>query len=1796
MRDAKIFRIVCLCFETTRFTCLSRPTLASQSRLFPSPHPFHLQQLSGLLRMSESKEKKDKEKKPKEKKDKDGSPAGESKEKSGKKEKSDKKDKKSDSAAAESKDVKVVGSTTYQRKKVKLDADGTSKIIWLPQGRQLSDKQYAWQEIKNPAGEDYYANMADPQKRVWELPDLGGDGSASAAAAGGSSAAAGASGTNPVLEKKKFKERKEWKEDAAKKPVIAFVKKALQQALKSDQINNDEYTILSANISKEYMSLFKKFDGDGEQWVTDAVTSQLASLAASKRTSTMGGRTAEPTRSVIGHLVKDSELPLPTAPAVTKSFPVSLFMSKAFYLRDAFYYRRIHVANPRRSRLEATLEEVTFLQPGAGTLRVLCAVPCRLGSQADKPIVAAVVRDWVGAYCFMLIDPPNEMGESVVTAAYPLLQFVDFPSPGYSKIPVAIDDQVFILSFRDQDSATYLNESLKIAMCSMFGVGSDDELIISMRAYSIEFSSQDTCYYPSGTIPDANAVLRGVLSESARDTAALEADFQLLRLCMRTPEGRDMVLRTWIRSLDEGVVFKKKSPAMTNNHLRVIEEAILMPAFHEDTTIPQHVVARLSLMKSDQSDEIRNRIETIKASFRIVTSTMDRWKSRTEMPDKPFESCFLPVEGSTGAQYEDVAMANRRLKYARSQVPPGIYLTMLSYCGNSVLCDSLGNLFSEVIVQNPTEVELNTLTPEHEDFRWALSLGGGTENWVDDINAWAEVYDNAGRQTFRARFLHAARRLLESYSFSTLGVIFDVPVILRQVSCGHIICVSKLPTRESVPQALGEWRNLSDFETQLYLQTCITSPSTRLSFLPSGYYDCQRFVKAAIDYREMLLRRLPPGFYVGLLVAAPSSSGRVMLLPEENRLLPPLVHVWDEMPTLDQWRWIQGLNERKRRTRSFTLDFAKSGATGGPAAAAGEPTIAAITPATFEQRFAKAIKDLETAVGLPIEKIFDHEMFSMDEGGQCRCVFAVHRVSSGIVQMDHNGATVSGTSLSAAGPGAGGSQVSGTGQLHAPSRLRLAPPVGAVRCVWKHIDSYELSYFKILWPRVFIPMLDERAAHYRRAFSTCQPFSVDEVCRLQQDSALACYCDVDKYALLVSWARQVTTWLFRDGRTLVEAFGGDDDESVARSVEEAVEVAVSNHATSQDINVQTMKSLLQEAASSLHFSWPTFLSKLREIDRVISLGYSQRLDPGTSRAVAPKKLRTYDEVYSDPDSDDERIRAPTVYELPCTLEEMILKDVSAQDSEKYFHMQDIVQDIVDLACIDSVDVGAVKEVGNIVMDMISVIESTEDLLDKASLMSMKQATEEAALQERQTFQQQWLDVFQNDRELMDHASKRPNDNGMGGPNGGGAGVGGGGGNGSRSASEARNQALEDDDLDAPLMPPLFYDGSSRIITSVQDGLRYCVAQTGDSCHKLSQLLKSANSAMEALDITQCIQEFATLLNKRQALVRRDTPGADAASGGSPMRSPSFGGGQVPSADSIVVTVVSKEFVEMPVQTVDPLRCLVLHGVTGKVRFPTLAAETLQILVDHLNCPDYNVQHALASYGSLDRGVIERLMETALQMKAPIIALRTAVLLFATKQGPSYFFTAGAANQIRTLFSEGFLFEYGIKDWLHIEILGGDAIAPAMDVVWWIRFLNEAAADQSSGGTLSRREAFADHEGCWKQVYAETRVRVFLSFGVHAISKEEATLWGHSLGRYVEYLSLRDTSAGDPEVEILASTCPNLKSLDLSNSSVTGHGLDLLMQHCQQLVECSVAGCEIRPDVQEGLRRHCAECRRRASVA
>lgn len=1607
----------------------------------------------------------------------------------------------------------VRGATTYVRTSVKtkdeLTGESGKAYWWIAQPKTSSDKEFCWIETPDESGTGvYYVNIANPDMRRWDLPDV--DINTGKPRLPGEYVEE----TMPnFLEKTTAKERKEWGDDKLKKPVVLAAKKVTDTEKKVYNLSEEEASLIASNIGKEYMAENRKWEAEtGEPALSQAASKAASSLAEKKKAWSIAAAERKKKATSLSTALNAAE-DLPEQPLATGVAPASPLLPRAHYLRDPYYSRRLKVANFRRTIVEEKLQQLPSINaPGRGTHSVLAAVPVKISGTHEIKCLAAVVRDWSGAFVMMLVEAPAdekdaeaERFEQSVLSVYPIVDHVEFPDTGRSDLKVCVDDNEFVMTFPDQFSAWYLRDALKMAMSSMYQLGDEDERIVIQRGRSVEYAGADEQFYPKQQPIDT--VVPAIINDfgiSGEDKLAP------LRVALRKPMGRQKVLQLWSRSMQDGPGYQKRTkPETVTNHLRIIEECVRHPTAHEDVELSRTVQSQLSQMLTDQPPETKAQIEATRARFKITEDTMlNKYESRDQLENAPLERAFEIVNDTDAAVHLDTVAANIRKEYAQKRLPPGIYFTLMIYSGDSLMVDGQGNLFSEVIVPYPNEKELQDLTAASDDFRWILRLGGANESWSEtEVEPWSEIFDNTGSDTFRARFLHAARRLKESLDVPSLGIVFDTPIVHEAVGCAHIMTVLRVDHKDNFPSSMGSWMPITQFESRFYNDAGVASSSDRIAFLPTTSTDCKRCIKAAKDYREDLTNFLKPGFYVGFAVISNSSNGPMVLVPESNRNLLPLTRVSDDAPTLEQWRWVQGLNERRKRTGNFF--FVKP-----------DPSTDLPEKTSFNRKFAKAVSELEFAVGVNIEKFYDIEMFVLDEHTTSRGVFGVHHMPMGY-EVDHN------------------------------QKVQLTTPNGNIPMVWKHIDVLEDTAFRLSWPNTFTALIEERNAQQRRAYATVQPFTTDEIFRHQQESSVGRYVDMDKYGLLVSWVRPLATWILRDGKTLVEKYGGgSSDEVMLRSVEEAVETAVSNHASGQDMNVQTMKSILHESAVTQEFdaAW----MKLREVDRIVQLGYAQRIVTEVPEEDSSSlKFRTYDELPGEPDSDDEGTRDATDYHVPCTIEELVMAGDSTADieaSDRYFSMRDIVLDIVDLAVIDGPELKEIRDIGECISDLVTCIELTEDLADGAELLATKEAAEAAAMKERENFQRFWLDLYKDEEAASGRSMVVPNH--------------------------------YDEEDDAPHKPLLFYDGSSAAIQSAEDGIRVCLARSANTTQKLANLLKATSSAMVGLELSETIQEYSSTLNKRESLVgmRGGILGEGQHRPSGFMHNQAFATTAADTAGSF--NIISKSDEEFAVRNVDPLRCLALHGVTENVRFSSLSSQSLEVLVNHLNLTSAAVPRALSDLVPANPAEAEMYLQMALQMKAPILALHFATLLFRTPgRDGGYELSMRGVETLQTLFADGFMFEYGVKDWLAIEELGGDDLDTAMDVMWWLRYQREAVV--SDGG---QQKPFDDHEGTWKQVYAETRVRVFLSFGVHALSKDEVSLWSSSLGRHVEYLSLNEASIGDPEIDLLVTTCPNLKSLNLTGTSITSRSVTSITQNLHRLIEFSAAN--LSADLQDTLKRHC----------
>ena len=1044
------------------------------------------------------------------------------------------------------------------------------------------------------------------------------------------------------------------------------------------------------------------------------------------------------------------------------------------------------------------------------------------------------------------------------------------------------------------------------------------------------------------------------------------------------------------------------------------------------------------------------------------------------------------------------------------------------YCGDEILTDSHDNLPCEVISDLLSDVQMTNLNSESHDFKW-ICRHGVDPNWADNIRVYGQVYENSGTTRFRARFIEAAKRLQNQMGRNDLGVIFDQIVVQREVQCMHIVTVLRLASKDDVPvdsaMHLGwAWRLASEVEQRTYLKTFEIRVSTRVNFMPCTYPNYKRWIYAAMQYKESMDSQLQPGVYIAFFGAVPHKSGFRVMVSETHRYLIPLSRIQEEFPAIEEWRWVQCLNEKKRRVDSFEFHTISTTIT---AASKGREL------PTFRHRFLRALLELQQTVGREIEHIYDHEILTFDEKNRVKIIAVGERIPT-----------------------------------QPPSHK---PPPDTTAVCFKNFEMVENLYFRLHWTgasRLFSEALSAADAAQLRV---CTPFAADEALRLDHHGALSHLLEIESMVLPLRWLWTLWMWTCTGYPTIVSEFEGTTDKAIVRGIESSVETAVANQATQQDINFLTAKSIAADGGR--HADWDTLYVKLREVHRTMKNGYSQRIQRVPPKGDPVGRERTWD---SDEESDDDVDRPPTVYTLDCTLEELIEKDGadSAGGPNLYFICQSIVSDIVELSLIESVDAHIVKVCGHVINDMINVIECTDAITNDAVVMALKEDAVEKTMEENHTFKKAWYDAFQDSV-----------DDPVGNP------------------QQANISDDEDDDLEAGIYSdapvPLYQQGSDRVVTSTEQGVRVCLAKAMNSIHQCEQVLKVIASAQEVAELSDSIADYDTAVAKQVGIIKQSI-GAGAAPkkgmgggagtlGSSPAHGPAASplsnatpipAVAAPQPQNVALIMLSSDYNEFPLHTIDVSRAASLKHASGKIRFPNAASNVLSIVADFLNVNAGEMEGFLRNLAPLMRqeGVeATELLTLAAQIKAPVLVAAVASHVYGTPlttgvSDSQHAFTLDASRRYWAA-CEASLSEFSVSDWIRWEALGGSAVAPAMDVSWWGRSQKEAPPGEHIPD-------YPNHEGSWRQMYAETRVKAFLMRGASAVPPEELDLWHTNFGLVVEYLSLKDSDVGDDEIQLLASCCPNLRSIDLSLTSVTDVSATVLMQQCPNITDISVDGSPV----------------------
>ncbi|KAH9593119.1 hypothetical protein LSM04_002240 [Trypanosoma melophagium] len=466
------------------------------------------------------------------------------------------------------------------------------------------------------------------------------------------------------------------------------------------------------------------------------------------------------------------------------------------------------------------------------------------------------------------------------------------------------------------------------------------------------------------------------------------------------------------------------------------------------------------------------------------------------------------------------------------------------------------------------------LREDCEDYQWLLRLGGTSENWAKvKLQEWDALYAKRGVNSFKAHFIRAAKKIQNGRIFPSLGYIFDTP-ILHEMGSLFILTICKVESEDTIPRSAGVWHDIEELERFTYSQSLLCKESARVSFLPNRYRHCIRYLTATAEYRESLTKRLTPGLCLGYFLSSVCSDGMLMLVPECNRNLPPIVKVNEESPSVSQWRWLQSLNFRQKTTYSLGLPV--------PEDLSQPPN----EGASFESKISYALATIEAAIGLKIQQFYDLELFASDEEQSIYAFFAVGYYPPPMCCVG--------------------------GVPEAPKGL-----VPMTFKLMRVVDDHHLCRY---WQHVYNCLADEVDMAYRKLSSTIQPFTSDEAIRLNPTvEVMACIMDMDKYALLLSWASTLTIWVETDVQTLVQRYA--------------------------NLNIFVIKSLMVQIKSTGKQGWGPVLQRIQEIDDTMTEGYACRIAVPEEVKDSSLTLHSFDDV-----TEDDMLcvaRPPTVYELPC---------------------------------------------------------------------------------------------------------------------------------------------------------------------------------------------------------------------------------------------------------------------------------------------------------------------------------------------------------------------------------------------------------------------------------------------------------------------------------------------------------------------------------------------------------------------
>ncbi|KAL0227910.1 hypothetical protein RCL1_004053 [Eukaryota sp. TZLM3-RCL] len=1497
--------------------------------------------------------------------------------------------------------------------------------------------------------------------------------------------------------------------------------------------------------------------------------SDIAEVSSPASTSPLAPSTSSPIPNVpLPSTSEDSQLlrpvspypdasPRPSTPSLSISLPLdspsnrdfspsstpSLFASSITYNLENFSIPIDHVPIII-TEAENIIEDNLFSSKGSGFISVIWSTRGNYYNHSKRKKeekILALVRYYTGTFVLFVINPSGWRGSKF--AISDAIPITDYPTFSRSLLRKPKDEEHLVVSIE----VSVFKIEIELSCLSFYSLSACFN-VVCQEMFSSE-AWKHRVYSVQWSAPfvvdvDCDHVLdcfRKLVTVKNSQSSTEELIFDILRGLL-CPSTRKALLSAVL-----SILSTPSSPSSTTNFIQypllILKGFLKVPNGDVD-----EVKAILSLLENNDglswSGSKLNVISSLIIDFSGLLQSLPLPDRRTH-PDTPIPPSLPPTLYSPRKLRTDSVSDQNARRSELGQFMSGNSLILMSLIltpdNQSILIDSELNLPNHQI----TSPIPSDFTSFHSEFSRLLSFGSS-------IPLYQSPPIKNDPFPLRLKISEAFVSLKNSLSGLELGYVYDQVINLDSIGSKAIVTISTLSSNE-IPIELTERYHLisfSDFEHDFYQKYLMLEPRTRLSTISDHPFTGSRYLSMIRQWRSNN-DSIKPGFYLGAVRIISDLDGLSILTDSISRDCIPLVKISSTLPTPPQEAWLRTITPKLKQgiplcPHSSTIDL-----------------LSASVELTFEQLFVVAINEMKSKLNLnDLGDLYDWELIPLDPKSQSKMIVFVSVGSS--------------------------DDVFSSDFFYCP------------------IDSFEVRNFRSNFYNQTAPLFRKsdslllEEAIYRLQSSSISDISdlsnrTDFLDRIQDETI-----DLERLFSIFRWYTRIVTWVIEGSKpasSLLSRSSGLSTTDLGVKTLELVVRESERFIEQFNMIVGQKNDCFDSILSAIKVLW----SRYDDEDAAL-VEYGDKNggklvgnNSGSGNSFQPN-LKPKSEIR-------ESFPGPLPLESSFSFEDLAFNlhfELSNHDI-----VDCLVEEIVESALVEAIDVPLLLEIENVVFDCIDLIDFVDGLVELAAIDVLEYQSKNDLFSAQEKFRQEIMSLFnqplpdyepqsfsgqnhdiitllstpytpfikdhikyfidtfshsqlffenldvlhnlEDDIRLLDSAmilAVSPN----------------------QKRKEGQNQNFDDDVMSsspfvsvsipellisstvkAPVGPPSYPLATPRSPPSTQSKIQ------SKKSSRVKQSLPLSSPAKKSLsDLRQLNKVY-----QRQPTI---TPRVDPLN--TPLQTP---GSPIQSnlIDEVVFLIENEEYcVPRSLLT----RCRALSSEDKFVSFSEISAEIFNFVLEFLT-DESIVETDPFSNHSVD----VNLSSLDVLIAAELLQIPKLFIYCFN----SFYSNSGKLKESIQIVLSSFIASLSISELISLEVSSGLLI---FDLLWFGKCVEEfpEIVGVSKNSPVDQIiSAFLIEQGEWSYTFASFRVISGIKNQLTLFDSNEVSLWRECLGERVFSLNLsKMIDLNDDVITFVTSFCPNLLYLNVSNTRISDNGLKEIVRNCDLLKEISLGNTRI----------------------